>query len=65
MTEFGSDCEVLTVEDAGGRPLSSVLSFYFRDEILPYYAGDDESARDLAANDFKYWELMRRSAPAG
>jgi FemAB-related protein (PEP-CTERM system-associated) len=65
MTEFGSDCEVLTVEDAGGRPLSSVLSFYFRDEILPYYAGDDESARDLAANDFKYWELLRRSAARG
>jgi polysaccharide deacetylase family protein (PEP-CTERM system associated) len=23
-------------------PLSSVMSFYFRDEVLPYYAGDDE-----------------------
>ena len=55
MQEFGADCEVLTVTDAGGRPLSSVMSFYFRDEVLPYYAGDDESARDLAANDFKYW----------
>ena len=59
MTVFGKDCEVLTVEAPDGRPLSSVLSFYFRDEVLPYYAGDDESARDLAANDFKYWELMR------
>jgi FemAB-related protein (PEP-CTERM system-associated) len=38
-----------------------VLSFYFRDEVLPYYAGDNISARDLAANDFKYWELMRRA----
>jgi hypothetical protein len=25
------------------------MSFYFRDEVLPYYAGDDEAARDLAA----------------
>ncbi len=58
---FGDDCEVLTVVDSGGRPLSSVLSFYFRDEVLPYYAGDDLAARDLAANDFKYWELMRRA----
>ena len=48
-----------------GRPLSSVLSFYFRDEVLPYYAGDDEDARDLAANDFKYWELMRRACARG
>ncbi|MEC5397660.1 FemAB family XrtA/PEP-CTERM system-associated protein [Uliginosibacterium sp. H1] len=58
---FGNDCEVLTVTDAGGQPLSSVLSFYFRGEILPYYAGDMPAARDLAANDFKYWSLMQRA----
>jgi FemAB-related protein (PEP-CTERM system-associated) len=63
--EFGADCDVLTVSTSGGRPLSSVLSFYFRDEALPYYAGDDEDARDLAANDFKYWELMRRACARG
>ena len=63
--EFGDACEVLTVSAPDGRSLSSVMSFYFRDEVLPYYAGDDESARDLAANDFKYWELMRRSCARG
>jgi len=62
---FGPDCEILTVSAPDGRPLSSVLSFYFRDEVLPYYAGDDESARELAANDFKYWELMRRACARG
>ena len=62
---FGADCDVLTVRSPDGRALSSVLSFYFRDEVLPYYAGDDASARDLAANDFKYWELMRRSCARG
>jgi FemAB-related protein (PEP-CTERM system-associated) len=62
---FGDDCEVLTVVSADGKPLSSVMSFYFRDEVLPYYAGDDEAARDLAANDFKYWELMRRACARG
>ena len=62
---FGSDCEALTVVDSGGRPLSAVLSFYFRDEVLPYYAGDEVSARHLAANDFKYWELMRRACERG
>jgi FemAB-related protein (PEP-CTERM system-associated) len=64
-TEFGADCEVLTVTTAEGRALSSVMSFYFRDEVLPYYAGDDEAARDLAANDFKYWELMRQACQRG
>jgi FemAB-related protein (PEP-CTERM system-associated) len=62
---FGADAEVLTVLDARGAPLSSVFSFYFRDEVLPYYAGDDESARELAGNDFKYWELMRRAGERG
>ena len=62
---FGQDCEVLTVTGPDGKPLSSVLTFYFRDEVLPYYAGDDWAARDLAANDFKYWELMRRSCARG
>jgi len=62
---FGDDCRVLTVAAADGRPLSSVLSFYFRNEVLPYYAGDAPDARDYAANDFKYWELMRRSGEEG
>ena len=65
MDEFGADCEVLTVTAPDGRLLSSVMSFYFRDEVLPYYAGDDEQARELAANDFKYWELMRRACARG
>ena len=63
--EFGDDCEVLNVRGPDGRMLSSVLSFYFRDEVLPYYAGDAEAARELAGNDFKYWELMRRSCARG
>ena len=63
--EFGADCEILTVSGPDNQVLSSVLSFYFRDEVLPYYAGDDEAARDLAANDFKYWELMRRACEKG
>lgn len=65
LSRFGDDCEIMTVTTKDGKPLSSVLSFYFRDEVLPYYAGDDESARDFAANDFKYWELMRRSCERG
>ncbi len=63
--EFGPDCEVLTVTDPSGTALSSVLSFYFRDEVLPYYAGDACAAREVAANDFKYWDLMRRACERG
>jgi len=62
---FGPDVEVLTVCSPDSKPLSSVLSFYWRDEVLPYYAGDDWAAREAAANDFKYWELMRRAYERG
>jgi FemAB-related protein (PEP-CTERM system-associated) len=62
---FGKDCEILTIVDFNKKPISSVLSFYFKNEVLPYYAGDDFSARELAANDFKYWELMRLACERG
>ncbi len=61
---FGESCEVLTIE-FGGQPVSSVMSFYFRDEVLPYYGGGTVEARHLKANDFMYWELMSRAADRG
>ncbi len=64
VQQFGSACEVLTILHQE-RAVSSVLSFYFRDEVLPYYGGGGNAARDLKANDFMYWELMRRSCERG
>ncbi len=61
---FRARCEVLTVSK-NGLTLSSVMSFYFRDEVLPYYGGGTKEARDLKANDFMYWELMRRAVEKG
>jgi FemAB-related protein (PEP-CTERM system-associated) len=61
---FADDCEVMTIT-LEGRTISSVLSFYFRDEVLPYYGGGTSEARDVAGNDFMYWELMRRSCERG
>ena len=61
---FGADCEVLTVTH-DGQLVAGVLSFYFRDEVLPYYGGGTASARDVAGNDFMYWDLMRRACERG
>ena len=61
--EFGADCDVLTVRHGAGV-VCGVLSFYFRDQVLPYYGGGD-AARALAGNDFMYWELMRRACERG
>jgi len=61
---FGDDCEVLTIVRKG-ELVASVLSFYFRDEVLPYYGGGTDAARALAGNDFMYWDLMRRACERG
>jgi len=64
LDEFGDNCRILTVSREK-KTISSVLSFYFRDEVLPYYGGGSSEARALKANDFMYWELMSRSAEDG
>ncbi|HET8702094.1 MAG TPA: FemAB family XrtA/PEP-CTERM system-associated protein [Nitrococcus sp.] len=61
---FGRDCDVLTVTH-GERLVASVLSFYFRDEVLPFYGGGTQLARDLAGNDFMYWQLMESARERG
>ena len=61
---FAEDCRVLMVTHEG-RDVAGVMSFYFRDQVLPYYGGSISEARNLKANDFMYWELMRQSAEQG
>jgi hypothetical protein len=33
--------------------------------VLPYYGGGGDIARKYKANDFMYWEVMRRAAEKG
>lgn len=47
------------------KTISSVLSFYFKDEVLPYYGGGTNEARGLKANDFMYWALLKSSGEQG
>jgi len=61
---FGSDCEIRTVI-SDTTPVASVLSFYFRDEVLPYYGGGSSAARSVAGNDFMYWAVMEAARERG
>lgn len=61
---FGDECGLLTVTK-NGRLVCSVMSFYFRDQVLPYYGGGTAEARAVAGNDFMYWELMRDACERG
>jgi FemAB-related protein (PEP-CTERM system-associated) len=62
--EFSTCSDIVTVT-YDGHAVASVLNFYFRDEVLPFYGGGVRAARALAANDFMYWEVMRRACERG
>ena len=62
--EFEECLDVVTILD-GDAAIASVMNFYFRDEVLPYYGGGTFAARGRAGNDFMYWEVMRRAADKG
>ena len=61
---FVDDVEIISIEN-NYSVVSSVLNFFFRDEILPYYGGGSTLARELSANDFMYWEVMKHSVDRG
>ena len=62
--EFSACSDIVTVT-CEGRAVASVLNFYFRDEVLPFYGGGVRAARALSASDFMYWEVMRRACERG
>ncbi len=64
LTVFGEACEILTVRK-DGVPTASVMSFFYRDKVLPYYTGSLVEARRSGANDMMYWALMRRAVERG
>jgi len=64
MEMFAPDIDIVTVM-SGQRAVASVMNFYFRDTVLPYYGGGLTEARAVAGNDFMYWEVMRRAVERG
>jgi FemAB-related protein (PEP-CTERM system-associated) len=61
---FGEDCDITIVLDKN-EPVSAVMNFYFKGTVMPYYGGGTPAARRSGANDFLYWEVMRRAALRG
>lgn len=64
VSVFQPDCDVLTVF-SDGAPVASVLNFYFKGKVMPFYTGSIPGARRLGANDLMYWRLMRHAAAKG
>lgn len=55
---------VLTVL-SGDKPVAGVLSFVFRDWLMPYYGAGLREHFHEAVNDFMYWELLRHGCEHG
>lgn len=64
VEEFPEQTQLMLVYDKE-EAVTGVLSFFFRDTILPYYAGATPAATRLAANNFMYWELIKWAGEQG
>ncbi|HEY6342316.1 MAG TPA: FemAB family XrtA/PEP-CTERM system-associated protein [Bryobacteraceae bacterium] len=51
-----SDIREVTLD---GKVVAAVFSFYFRDQVVPYYGASDPEHNALQPNNFMYYDLMR------
>ncbi|HEV2747210.1 MAG TPA: FemAB family XrtA/PEP-CTERM system-associated protein [Allosphingosinicella sp.] len=64
LEAFGEEADIVTLSQ-DDEPVASVLSFYFRGTVYPYWGGGTRAARGLRANELLYYELMRHAAARG
>jgi FemAB-related protein (PEP-CTERM system-associated) len=64
VEEFPQHVDLMMVY-SGAKAVCGVVSFLFRDTILPYYAGASDDAPRLAGNNLMYWELMQFAVQKG
>jgi len=62
--EYGDDCVCLVVRHQG-RAVAGVVSYVFRDEIVPYFSGATPQAGALCANNAMYLRLMEYAVRRG
>jgi FemAB-related protein (PEP-CTERM system-associated) len=65
LLEFFSENIGLTTVAKNGQDLTSVLSFYYKDTVLPYYGGGIPEARQYNSYPYMYWQLMNHAIDGG
>ncbi len=63
--EFGESVFLHAVSTPGGQVAGAVLSFAWRDTLMPYYSGSVKELDRLGVNNFMYWALMRWGVEKG
>lgn len=64
LVEFRDQCWLCVVR-RGDRPLAGLMTFLFRDRVLPYFFGCEAEARACGAANFIYSCVMERAVDAG
>lgn len=62
---FGDAVEIQLTSSADGDLIASLMSFYFRETVMPYYAGGSDAVRALGAHDHMYFNLMSAARRRG
>jgi FemAB-related protein (PEP-CTERM system-associated) len=58
IENFGDAVDIREVLHRG-RVVAAVMTFWFRDQALPYYGASDPAYNAIAPNNFMYFDLMR------
>ena len=56
--ELGDRCKILIVRHYG-KPASGVMTFLYKDRVLPYYGGSYPGYKRMAVNNFMYWQIIK------
>lgn len=64
LRQFPGASDLLVIRQ-GARVAGAVLSFYFRDTVMPYYGGAYTDFYGAGVNNFMYWSLMNGGGERG
>jgi len=64
LDAFGDEADIVAVWK-DGKPLATLLNFYFKGVCQPFWGGGTFAARQWRANDLIYYEVMRRAIERG
>lgn len=64
MDIFDESCKILSVWH-DNRMVAAVMTFFFKETVIPYYSGAVKEYYKRAVSDYMYWELMKYSCENG
>ncbi len=65
LEEFGDQTNLTIIRKASGENVAAVMTFFYQDRVMPYYAGSLAEYWDAAPNDYMYWALMEYGCEHG